>query len=356
MVKGDMKQYVKESFKGDMIYVSTTPNTSLGGLSLTRTTIPLDLSPVVDASISKGLLEIAVRAPHEKFMWRLKVNGIPVAREFKPQVLAHLKSSVFAKLVYDITPILKTPESMRKNRINVTIKYEGSDHIFVEHIGALVGYDSSDAETRISMLSGALALDPGEDALLSIEHPEELSVPALFKTVLISPSPQANILLKFNNDKNYIIKGIVGGEEISFNVLCRSGKNTIYIKHGEPVTQYYPKELLVSSIVLLQTKYVEPKLEITDLKIPEKISSGEKIRLRITNKGEAKPGRALLTVIYRGQAILQVKLPLLEPGSETEVEIPINLPRGEHTVNFRLVWRKLSKIVFKDNVVNVHVI
>ncbi len=355
MVEGDMKQYVKESFKGDMIYVSATPNASLGGLSTIRTTIPLDLTPVIDAEVSKGILEVAIRAPHEKFMWRLKVNGIPVAREFKPQVLARLKNGVFAKLVYDITPILKTPESLRKNRINVTIKYEGSDRIYVEHIGALIGYESDDAETRISMLSGALALEPGEETLLKIDHPGELNVPAVLKTVLILPSTQARILLKFNNNEDYMLGGVVGGEEVSFNVKCNNGLNTILVKHMESETQYYPKELLLSSIILMQTKYVEPLLEIIELKTPEKIFPGEKLRIRIKNKGQAKPGRALLTIIYRGQAIHQQKLPLLEPDEETEVEIPIKLPKGEHDINLRLVWRKLSKTMFKDNPIKIKV-
>lgn len=355
MVYGDMKQYVKEAFKGDVIYVSATPNTSLGGLSSIRTTIPLDLTPVIEAEVSKGIFEIAVRAPREKFMWRLKVNGIPVAREFKPQAVAKLKNGVFAKLVYDITPILKTPESIKKNRINVTIKYEGSDRIFIEHIGALIGYESSDAETRISMLSGALTLEPGEETLLKIDHQGGLDVLATLKTILISPSTRARILLKFNDGKDYVLKGSVGGEEVTLNVNCVDGVNKVFIKHLESETQYYPKELLLSSIVLLQTKYIEPVLEITEFRVREDTSSKKKLGVRIKNTGKSKPSRALLTIIYRGQPIHQQKLPLLEPGEETEAWIPLNMPKGEHELNIRLVWRKLSKISFKDKTFRVKI-
>ncbi len=355
MVVGELKQYVCETIKGDTIYVSSMPNFTLGGLIKSKTTIPLDFTPIINADLSKALLEIGVTAPREKFLWRLKVNGVPIAREFKPQVVARLKNRIFAKVVYDISPVLKSPGNSRKNRVNVTIKYEGSDRIVIEHIGLLAFYSCDDALGNVSLLSGALALEPGEVAKVNLKHPQGLSVSGTLRTMLILPNPKARTTISFNNNHTAKIEGVIGGDEVLLHVDNITEDNVVEIRHEEPVTQYYPKELLVSSILLSQTQYNEPKLEIVDIKYPEKLGRGDKIKVTIANKGVSKPDKAVLTLMVRGQTVFQEKIELLEPGQQTTVEVPVNLPKGEHQLVFRTIWRKLAKTSFNEKRINVNV-
>lgn len=355
MVVGELKQYICEKIKGDIVYVSAMPHASLGSLISTKTTVPLDFAPITNAELSKALLELAVVTQRERFMWRLKVNGIPITREFKPQIVAVLRNRLFTKLVYDVSPILKSSEDIKRNRVNVTIKYEGSDRIIIEHVGLLTFYTCEDAEGSISLLSGALALDPGEEARCILKHPHVLSVPGMLRAMMILPNPKARTIITFNDARKTVVEGIVGGDEIVLNVNSIMESNVVSIKHDEAQTQYFPKELLVSSILLSQVQYNEPRLEVVDVTYPEVLKSGDKIKIVVANNGSSKPDRAVIIALVRGQMMFQEKIPLLEPGETTIVEIPVNLPRGEHQIVIRTIWKKISRTCFKEERINVKV-
>ena len=353
MSKGDMKQYLYSRFNGDIVYASSTPAVVLGGLKSSRVTIPLELSRIENATLKQALLEIGVKAPQERFLWRLKLNGVPVAREFKPSIVAELKNMYFSKVVYDVTPLFDA--FRRRSRCNVTFKYESSSTITIEHVALLILYKSSDAVSHISFLSGALSIEPGESIEVFIKHPTGLNIPGLLKTVMIMPSTQAKALLKMNNHEPKIVGGIVGGEEAVLKLDKIEEMNTLLINHVESETRYFPKELLVSSVLLSQITYKEPRLVVEDIIVPNRISRGEKIKIIISNKGDAKPDKSLITLMHLGSSIYRKELPPLDPGEETIIEIPIKLPRGRYNLVARIIWRKLSRTVFTDTRFEVYV-
>lgn len=356
MVKGDMKQYILDTISGDVVYISRTPNIKIGGLSSSKAFIPLELRIPEGVKIGKSVLEIALKVPRENITWRLKLNGVPITREFKPNDIVELKNFYFAKLVYDVTPIIKSMEDKRRNRCSVLVKYEGSEELFVSHVALLTAFETEDARSSVSMVSGALALEPGETANISIRHKPNTGLSGELKTVFISPSTQARISIGFNGEHLYLVEGIVGGDELTLKVNNVSEVNNVEIKHLDTPTLYYPKELLLSTILLLQTHIKTPKLEVKDIILPEKMSRGDKIKAVIVNNGESKPDKALVTLIHLGTTVYQEKLPALNPGEETVIEIPVNIPRGEYSLILRIIWRKLTKTYFVDKRINVSVL
>lgn len=353
MVSGDLKQYVFERFDGEAIYKSILPSIRLGGLEASKAFIPIDLVLPSEIEISKALLELAIRSQREKFTWRLKVNGVPVTREFKPNSIAEIKNYLFSKIVYDVTPIMKAKKK-RRNRCNIVVKYEGSDHLIIEHIGLLLYISSEDAKSHISLLSGALALEPGETYRSLLKHPVGLNTIGTLRITLFLPSTQAETNIRFNGRFKTTISSIVGGEEAVLEISDVNEVNTVEIEHVETDATYYPKELLISSLYLQQSIYREPKLAIKEIILPENLSSDNKIKMVISNEGEAIPDKSILTIIHFGTTIYREELPNLEPGEETVVETPIKLPKGRHPLIIRLIWKKLSRTTFTDKKIILH--
>jgi len=355
MVSGDLKQYVFEKFDGEAIYKSILPSIRLGGLEVSKAFIPIDLVLPSEIEISKALLELAIKSQRERFTWRLKVNGVPVTREFKPNSIAETKNYLFSKLVYDVTPIMQA-RKRRRHRCNILVKYEGSEYLTIEHVGLLLYIPSEDAKSHISLLSGALALEPGEVYRSILKHPTGLNTVGQLRVALFSPSTQAEINIRFNGKFETSISSIVGGEEAMLEVSNVNEVNTIEIDHVDTGATYYPKELLVSSLYLQQSIYREPKLSIKEIIIPENLESGDKIRLVITNEGESIPDKSILTIIHLGTTIYREDLPNLEPGEETIVEPEIKLPKGEHPLVIRLIWKKLSRTTFTDKKIVLNIL
>ncbi len=347
MVSGDLKQYVFEKFDGEVIYKSILPSIKLGGLETSKAFIPIDLVLPGEIEISKALLELAIKSRRERFTWRLKVNGVPVTREFKPNSIAEAKDYLFSKLVYDITPIMQARKK-RRHRCNIVVRYEGSEYLSIEHVGLLLYIPSEDAKSYISLLSGALALEPGEVYRSILKHPTGIDTTGKLRVTLFSPSTQAEIGIRFNGKLETSLSSIVGGEEAVLEVSDINEVNTIDINHVDTGATYYPKELLISSLYLQQSIYREPKLTIKEIIISDKLESGDKIRLVISNDGESVPDKSILTIIHLGSTIYREELPNLEPGEETVVEPKIKLPRGEYPLIIRLIWKKLSRTTFTD--------
>ncbi len=356
MAVGVLKQYLYETIDGDTVYITRIPDIRLGGLESSKAYIPIDFYLPEGVELIKSILELGLYVPRERLVWRLKLNGVPITREFKTDTIASLRDRYYGKLVYDVTPILAAREKRRRIRCGLLIKYDGSEEIRLSHIGLLIAYSTSDAKSCISMLSGAYILDPGERQVFQLKHPTGLDVDGELRTILFTPSKQARISISFNGVQLSTIEGVVGGEEIASRVSNISGLNSVEVYHLESETRYYPKELVLSTIALIQKLVKEPELVVKEILVPEKIERGGKIKAVIVNNGESKPDKALVSILSLGTTITQKNIPKLEPGEETIVEIPIDLPKGSYNLVFRVIWKKLSHTSFRDKKISITIV
>ncbi len=353
MSDGELYRFLEKEYNGDMVYVSAYPDVRIGGLMPSRETIPLSLIHPLKEKLEYALLEIGVVVPSSKVNWKVKVNGISVTKEFKPHALSSMGDKLFAKLVYDITSILKTPESLRKRRVNVTFKTEGSSDILIKHIGILALYPTDEAHSYVSFLSGAVSLEPGEEREFYTEYN---GGDGELKAIVYVPSKNARSRIIVNGNITREVSGIQGMDEITLSINQLPVRNTIKIIHEETSERYYPKELSISTILLYKQVYKTPKLEIVNIEVPEKIPvSGDNIRVKVKNSGVSAPDKVLVILMIHGNVVSRKIIDPIPPSGEETIELPVKLPAGEYDAVLRIVWSKLSKTYYNDNKISLHV-
>jgi hypothetical protein len=351
MVTGRLLKFMEMKYQGDMQYSAVYPNARIGGLTTARKTIPLSLTHPLRKKLETALLEIGVLAETEKIDWRVKVNGISITKEFKPHAVSRTGKEFYAKLIFDITSILKTPESLRKRRVNVTFKTEGGSHVTIEQVGLLALYPSEEAESRFTFISGALSLKPGEAEEIPIRYPGDSGV---LRTILYMPGPEARGSIIIGKT-TIPVEGISGIDEIIENIGSLTNTDRLRIVHEDTGVKYYPREMRVSTILISSIKYSEPVIEATRIEVPEIIHNNGVIKVTIANKGEASPDNAIVVLMLLGSIIARKELPCLKPGEEATVEIPVSLPKGQYNVIMRLIWRKLSRTRLTDKSIALNV-
>ncbi len=353
MADGRLLVFTDKEYRGDVYYVNVYPGVSVGGFMPSRKTIPISFHHPLKKKLEQALLEIGVIVPDTNVKWRVKVNGISITKEFKPHSTCKAGNKLFAKLVYDITSIMKTPESIRKRRVNVTFKTEGGrEGILIEHLGILAFYPTEEAVSDIYYLSGALSLEPGEKAELSFRYRKEK---ALIDASIYMPSPEAVGKLLIN-DYEVPISGIHGMDEVSAKIMGLGENNKLTIIHEETGETYYPKQMRVSSIILIDKVYREPRIVVEEVSVPDKLESGGRIKVKISNKGESKPDSLLVVLMNLGNVVHREILKPLEPGGSEELELPVKLPSGEYEIVVRIIWSKLSRNWFDDKRVRIIVV
>lgn len=339
---GELKHYVVEKYRGEVVYVYGLPDVVFGrGGRGGRVTVPIDLPRPPGAVLEKALLEVGVATPLEWFSWRIKLNGVPVAREYRPQSTARTRQGFFHKTVYDVTALLNTEESRRKHRVNVTMRYESGEEMIVRHLGLLVFYRSDEARSTVSLLSGALSLDPGESAELSAKYAGGRGA---LSSIMFSPSMAASITLRVNGRYTRSVSGVVGGFEARIEDIELMDSNRVTIHHEEAELPYHPRELLVSNILLLNVSYRAPRLVVEEAGVEDDV-----VRLVIRNTGESRPDKALLTILQTGMTIYRQELPLLEPGEETRLMVKPRGMRMDRDIVIRIIWKKLTRTEFTDH-------
>ncbi|ADI31493.1 CARDB domain-containing protein [Staphylothermus hellenicus] len=345
MVEGKLLKFVEKKFSGDIIYTSAIPNTRIGGLIPSRQTIPLSLVHPKNAELEYALLDIGVLVPSQHINWRVKLNGISVTKEFKPHIMSPAGNLYFAKLVYDVTSIIKTPEGLRRRRANITFKLEGGDHIIIEQLAILALYSSSEAESTLTYYSGALSLKPGESSSLKINYG---GGNGKLRTTIYMPSTIAKGEILLNNNSLLNIENVQGMDEHIMELKSIPRQNIITFKHLETNTTYFPKEMRISNILLYNTEYVKPELSMEETNIPEIIHKEQELEITVSNKGESTPDKAMIVVMSLGNVVARRKIKKLDPGEKTTEKIKIKLQPGEYELVFRIIWGKLSKTWYKD--------
>lgn len=345
MVEGDLHRFLDKKFEGDIIYTSAFPNKPLGGLTLSRETIPLDLVPPTNAELEYALLEVGVQTHSTSIEWRVKVNGINITKEFKPVLTANLRDKLLAKLIYDITSILRRPEALRRNRVNITFKREGGKPIIIEHIGLVALFKAPEASSSIKYYSGVLSLEPGEKAGYSIGFTGEN--PTLKSAVYI-PSRQAQMMISVNGSEHIELTNIQGLSEVVKELRGVNRVDTIEFLHHDTGERYAPRQVRVYNLLLHSTTYAKPELNIESIDVPREADKEVTAKIVIKNKGDSKPDKALLVVMCFGNVVFNTELEPLDPGASTLKEIKFSLPPGEYETVFRVIWRKLTRMWYKD--------
>ncbi|MEM0380261.1 MAG: hypothetical protein QXX35_05845 [Desulfurococcaceae archaeon] len=351
MVNGLMYKYIDKSFNGDVVYTYVFPSKQINGLVFERETIPLDF-PVIKEHVELDLayLELSVLSTNTNVNWRVKVNGINVTREFKPIVYSKIGNYLFTKHLFDITSVLKTPESMKRSRVNVTFKREGGQPIIIEQISIIALVKTIEAFSTVKYYTGCLTLEPGDETSLDIGFKQKDS---LLRLTCFIPNKLAELLVNIDDKKTYRINNAHGMIDETIQASDLFEINNIKLKYVESSEKYLPREICLSNLIVLSSTYSKPDLFIEELDVPSRAKSSFKARIKIVNKGSSKPDKILLVVFNKGEIISSKSIQPVEPGGEIVEELVINQPPGQHNLVFRIIWRKLARMWFTEEKKNV---
>ncbi len=342
-----MKHYVTEEYRGDVVYKSLLPRVKLSAMTSNMHWATIDV-PLKELQVERALLEVGVRSLREKFLWRLKLGGVSISREFKPNSSINIKGMYYSRAVYDVTPILRRCRSA--DSIGIMIKYIDSDHIYLEHLGLLLFISSQDVSSYVSFLSGTIGFEPYSEYEVSLNYPGNSARELHLVTYM--PNPHSRLHVTLNDEDVGVISGYSGTEEHVLKVSKVRRENRLKLAYASASTAASINDAVLFTVLMKNTLCREPRLVLMEVIEPQAIGE-RKMRLVIANEGFSKPDAALLTLIYLGTPIYRAEVPELKPGEEALLEVPLNLNKGAHQLVVRLVWRKATKTSFNEERITV---
>lgn len=162
--------------------------------------------------------------------------------------------------------------------------------------------------------------------------------------------------MNIDDKYGFNINNVQGMSEIVKEIAGANGLKYIEYRHLESGERYFPKKTIISNLLIYNVDYHKPDLYIDVSDIPSIIKKGDRVKIRIFNKGVSKPDKVLLVIMSLGNIILSRPVEPVEPGQEVSLEPKIDLPSGSYELVFRIVWRKLSQTLFRDVRKNIEIV
>lgn len=327
-----------EKFRGDLYIVSTGNIKLVGAEGRKSSRIPLEVDLPKDSRVKRAFLEISATTSEDPsyVRWRLWLDNLQLAREFKPLMSKSLGDEKFySKIIYDITPVFNC--SQRVHYVNVM--YEGFRGLSIDHLSLVVPYETEDAETTYTYISTPKVLNLGE------KFRAEFSLPGLesedtgeLKISCIFPSKAAKVSVSLNGELIEVLGGICNLGELEFSqVTYKPGTNVLELSHESKEVNYYPRHFKLSHLLFKVSKYKLPKLRI------EKVSlEGRRVRVKIVNEGESCPDKAIVMLMATGEVYGREILELKHRRAEVELPISKSIKPGSKVI-LRVIWRKLNQ-------------
>ncbi|KSW12338.1 hypothetical protein CF15_06250 [Pyrodictium occultum] len=313
----------------DLVYENSLPEVTLGGSGHPTTYSTTFEHGIRSATVDKALLEVGARsATMEIPRWKVLFNGVVVTREFKPSICARMGDGFFCKLVFDVTPIVN---SKRRKDHTVGIEYMGVREFVVDHVGLLLMGSYDTVRSFYHFWSGAISLKPGDVIELSL--PGRLSGMKA-RIVAYIPHTSASLVVSTGEGTSTISKS-VGTNEFALDI---GDAVQLRLEH-KGTGEYYPRELLVSSILVYRIEAPEPRIEASYS------VSADALKLEVSNAGDDRAENLVVTVFAVGNVVDRAVVGELKPGESKTLNLRLK-PGSTNTV--RVIWRHRGKLMFRD--------
>lgn len=320
-------QVVHESGNFDLAYEAIAPHVILGGIgNKTHYYIDFAATPYDSTGIVRALLDIVVSVKNNNVRkWKIELSDVVLTREFKPQVCKRYSSGYVCKVVFDVTPIVKSKPSARHR---VSIFYpEMNNEINLLHVGFLTLTNDKKARTKYVYLNEPLILGPGEKT--SIGLPFRLEN-AYIKMTLTIPHSSAQLILASNHSE-IEISGYQGSLEYTNNIKEVQALTIAHMGSGA----YLPKEIIVSSLLIYETNIPRPNIDINIRKL-----NNNKAEIIVENIGNNVATNVIIVNIAVGTVVDRKVIEQIEAGEKKNIIIKM---KPGHLNIIRAIWR------FKDS-------
>ncbi len=303
-------------------------------------TMPRAEGRVEAAYLSIGVvLGEGARVP---FSWKLAVDGVNIAREFKPQFVVETDSGVYAKAVYDVKPVLASRLAEREDH-RVFMARDAYHPVEVVDVFLFARYEGP-YEYSSSYLTGAVRLEPGEVYQASARLPQVPGGNRSAGIMIHSPSHLAEFEIVIGGSKPFHTGG--GGSaflEVPFTY--RGSPVPLSIRYLRPSVPIYPKHAVVSDAIIVDLAAPAPRPRIVIESVVEE-DGVVVVRGKVVNEGEGEMHDALLEVSAMTVQVHRERLGTLESGGERgfEARVPLNrLPVRPSRVQVRVSWVYMAR-------------
>ncbi|MEZ0394433.1 MAG: CARDB domain-containing protein [Desulfurococcaceae archaeon] len=323
------------AFAGDVHVRSFEVNVELGDSGVSRAVVPLDIGAPKGTTAALALIEMVVESQGKPIGWKLKLEGMNVAREFKPLLSVREGGRTLHKLVYDVTSLLNTPRALGKSSYALSVRHVGGDNAKIRGINAVVVLEYPGASSALNYLTGFKRLAAGE----SFEASFNLSGGEAYVHAAFVPLGRGGRVRVCVDDVCQTDHAVLGEYE-PVVVGPREGLRKVWLKYEGS------RDIFLSSLLAYGALVPEPSLRITSYEVEEH-GSTVKIRARISNVGAASPDHSLVTALSAGNVLGVSRIGNLAPGAEEDVVLNVGRPANGELV-LRVVWRKLARVRFAE--------
>ncbi len=303
--------------------------------------LPRAEGPVEAAYMSIGVL--LDRDDRPPVSWKLSVDGVSIAREFKPQFCVEVDDGLYCKAVYDVRPLLSRRLAEREEH-RVFIARDAYRPVRISDIFLYARYRVEGARYASSYHVGAVALEPGEALNVYVDIGRSFDGRRTAGVLIRSPNHMSLFRIVAGGSKP-VEAGGRGGLFVEVSVPYKGSPVPVSVKYEEPETRFYPKTAVVSDIVVVETVAPEPRPRI----IVERVSrEGSRIVVegRVVNEGDAALSSPMLVAVAVGVQAYRGRLSDVEPGGEAGFRVQVDvsrLPLEPRVVQLRLVWSSLGR-------------
>ena len=350
MVKGRLASYAKGSGdSGAVAYVGVVDRTIIGAGATKRLTLGMTTPyygeniKIVRALFDLGL--IVSRDTPLPLRLLVSIDGATVTREFKPQALIEVEDGLYGKAVYDATALL-APRLTRSDLHRITVVYTAARPVLFEDAGLAVVYAGIDEGWyAYNMLSGALAMEPGDILAVDVELPESRIDSKTLIVKMHVPSRFAEVRVEAAGAK-VEAGGITGPTIVEIPLRVKGRKTRVYIYYDKPSQKFYPNKLIVSSIVLLETRVPTANIRIVEATWTREGT----LRVTVENTSSVRADDVRILVFSQGSTLASLKAGSIEPGSSAEIIVPMSradVPSGSEAL-VRVMWRSYGIPGFRD--------
>jgi len=355
MIRGSIEDFGSSSGSGIVRHTDAYNKVVLGsGFNASkRTSIALATGlRSSEVSVDKAYLDIGFLVPKDvglPLRLVISLDGVTITREFKPQITAELEDGIYGKAVYEIEGLLGNRLAEKDIHL-MNIVYTAARPIIFEDAGLTIVYKGIERSWHsMRLLTGAMVIEPGDFLAVDISLPESKADIKNLNMRLQIPSRFANINVEAA-DFHADLTGNIGNVQIESPVRFKGKKLRVYINYKKPERNFYPKHVLISSLLLYESSMPEAFLNI-EVEDVEKEKDYYKVRCKIRNIGHVKSSEALLLVYALGIKLGELKIGPLAPSEETETLLTVKTPKVSVPVNkllLRIVWNNYGLTRSRD--------
>ncbi len=306
---------------------------------------------VIKALLDIGMtLEEGVQLP---VRMKIILDGVSVAREFKPQFICEGDEGRYAKAVYDVRPVAAS-RLQERPRHRLVVLYDASRRVSLDEAGLLVVYDVPEAWSSYVYMAGVVPVRPNEEVILTAKLPETRQNPKIVYASLVLPSRFSEVEVRVGGTVR-LVSGVVGPVLVEAPARVRGDQLRVSVDYRSLARPVYPRIAFVTGLSIIESVAPAARLAVEVDRVD--VEDGRvRLALKITNSGLVKPEKVMVVASALGIPLKRLEVDPVDPGSESSVDLSLDmarLPASAGRIVVRVVWNNYGRVFFEEVEVDV---